>query len=818
MNKYLSITLLSLTLFTFAGAGNAKKSVTAVRTRSAPDIDGVIDDAVWELAEPASGFFRFIPESGGPAPVKTEFRILYDDLAFYVAIVMYDDDPQGIPRQLGARDDDGVLADWIGLWISPFNDGANEVNFRVTSAGVQIDRKLTQTNSDANWNPVWSGDLAFNDKGWSVEMAIPFSQIRFPAKDIQTWGFNVGRWRARERDMTTWTELDPAIDNKAQQAGILHGIEQIETPLRLSLTPYASTSMNHFPYDEPGKSNFSTSYRGGMDLKYGINESFTLDMTLIPDFGEVQSDNEVLNLTPFEVQYDEHRPFFTEGIDLLRKAGIFYSRRVGSTPIRHGRVADEDDTILKPGESVKHNPGETQLYNATKITGQTLNGHGVGFFNAITAPVYATLVDTLGNEREHLTNPLTNYNLVVVSKNLQRGSEFSVINTNVQRFASDDTTADFRDANVIGFETRLLTNDSKWAFRGSGAYNTLSYPDSSSKGYKYEFKLSEEEGMVLYGTGVAVESEHFDPNDLGFLRQGNEMVHFAWARVKTLKPVGIVRNAWLEIEEVYSWLYKPRLYSSLHVEIEWDLTFNNHVSTGGGITIKPRELHDHYEPRVASRFYAIPRHAFGFMWIGSNSNKPFSVSGWMGRSTTTSNGIHWWGMGISPSWRVNNQFQINYSLDMDNMISDYGFADFDSLDNPIFGRRDQLTITNTINSQFIFSRDLESRLRVRHYRASVDYHDYYDLLENGHLQARSFEANLDKVFNAFTIDAVMTWRFAPGSELTMTWKNAIYTSDSDTDLTYLDDLKGLGSEDQNNTISLKLLYYVDAWNLKHRFN
>ena len=175
-------------------------------------------------------------------------------------------------------------------------------------------------------------------------------------------------------------------------------------------------------------------------------------------------------------------------------------------------------------------------------------------------------------------------------------------------------------------------------------------------------------------------------------------------------------------------------------------------------------------------------------------------------------------MGLNPSWRVNNQIQINYGLDMDNLTDEYGFAEFDSLDNPIFGRRDNLTITNSINAQFIVSKDLESHLRMRYYRASVNYHDYYDLLDDGELQLRTYDENLDQVFNAFTIDAVMTWRFAPGSEFTLTWKNAIYTSDSDTDLSYLDDLRGLGSEDQNNTISLKLLYYVDAWDLRHRFN
>ena len=813
--KFTNIILIILLSVTIAIADTDKKSVQTQKTTTPPVIDGIVDDAVWDLVLPATDFFRFIPESGGPAPVKTEVKFLYDDLALYVAATMYTDDSQIIPRQLGKRDDDDVVADWFGLWISPFNDGANEVNFRVTAAGVQIDRKISPNGSDGSWNPVWTSDLSFHEQGWSVEIAIPFSQVRFPAKDIQTWGLNMARYRATERDVHTWTEIDVSNSNLAQQAGVLHGIENIETPLRLSFTPYASTSMDHYPYDEPGKSNFSTSYRGGMDLKYGINESFTLDMTLIPDFGEVQSDNEVLNLSPFEVRYDEHRPFFNEGTQLLRKAGIFYSRRVGSQPRRYWDV--EDEAVLKPGESVRSNPNETQLYNATKITGQTVNGIGLGFFNAVTAPVHASIEDSLGQEREYLTNPLTNYNLVVVSKNLNNGSEFSVINTNVQRFSGDDTTDDFRDANVIGFETRLLTKDSKWEFEASGAFNTLSYPDSVSTGYNYHFDVSEEEGMFRYGTGMGVESEHFNPNDLGFLRQTNELVQFAWAQIRTLKPVWILNDANLEISESYAWLYEPRLYSSFNVEANWNVTFKNYMSTGGGLGIKPKEIHDHYEPRVDGRFYVIPGHAFGYMWIGSNSNKPFSISGWGGTSTTNAQGTKWKGMGLNPSWRVNNQIQINYSFDMDNMKDDHAFAEFDTLDNPVFGRRDQLTITNSIYSKFIFSRNLESDLRIRYYRSSVDYHEYFNLLEDGYLESRVYEADLDQVYNAFTVDAVMNWRFAPGSELTLTWKNAIFIDGSDTDISFFDDLRGLRTEDQNNSLSLKLLYYLDAWDIKHRF-
>jgi len=810
----LRLIITALLLITAISAEPHKKSITAEKVTTPPTIDGVIDEAIWATVSPATDFYRFQPESGGPAPIKTEIKFLYDDIALYVAATLYDPEPGKIPAQLSKRDDLDVKADWLGLWLNPFNDGSNELIFAVTAAGVQVDKKSSPEGQDASWNPVWKSEISFHDQGWSIEMAIPFSQIRFPAKDIQTWGFNAGRNRAESREVYTWALLDKALDNFALQAGLLHGIEAIETPLRLSFTPYVATSVEHFPYDVDGKSNFSTSYRGGMDLKYGINESFTLDMTLIPDYGQVQSDNQELNLTPFEIRYNEHRPFFTEGTQLLQKAGIFYSRRVGSTPVSFWNVYDDD--FLKEGEEVTANPDETQLINATKVTGQTVNGIGLGFFNAITAETYAVITDSLGNTREYITNPLTNYNLVVVGKNLRNGSDFSVANTNVQRFAGDDTSGNFRDANVIGFETRLLTADSKWVLEASGAYDQLNYTDSISTGYKYYLGVSEELGAFQYGVGHNVESEFYNPNDMGYLRQPNEFSQYGWMSFRTLNPVWKINNASIRSNVNYSSRFNPRVYSSLNFNTHYDVTFNNFISWGGGFTFRPKESHDYDEPRVEGRYFTYPTGFNTHTWLASNSNKAFSMSGWTGMSTVNRRGTQWHGGGVTPRWRVNNRWLMRYEAEMHFNENDHGFADYDSEDDPVFGRRDQITVTNSFYSSYIFSRDLESDIRLRYYRSSVEYLEYYDLREDGNLDPREFDADLNTVFGAFTIDAVMTWRFAPGSELNVTWKNAIFTYGEDPSVSYINDLKDLVNLDQTNSISFKLLYYIDTWSLKHK--
>ena len=791
-----------------------KKTVSTHKIDTVPVIDGVIDEAIWKTVLPATDFYRFQPESGGHAPVKTEVRFLYDDIALYVAATMYDPDAANIPTQLGKRDSDDVLADWLGIWISPFNDGTNDLNFGVTSAGVQLDRKFSPNNVDGNWNPVWASDVSLHDQGWSLEMAIPFSQIRFPSKDLQTWGINIARYRANQREVYTWEYLDKAIENFTQQAGLLLGIEDIEPPYRLSFTPYASTSLEHYPFNEPGKSNYSRIIRGGMDVKYGINESFTLDMTLIPDFGQVQSDNIVLNLSPFEVRYDEYRPFFTEGTQLLQKAGLFYTRRVGSTPIRYWEVAGGG--ILENGEEIIANPDETQLINATKVTGQTVSGISLGLFNAMTAATYATIADSLGNEREYLTNPFTNYNLVVIGKNLKNGSDFTIANSNVQRFSGSDSTNDFRDANVTGFETRLLTKNSQWVLEASGAYDQLSYPDSVSTGFKFNVGIAEQLGAFQYGLGQNIESEYFDPNDMGFLRQSNDFSQYAWLALATLNPVWKLNNARINVRTSYSSRFHPRLYTSFDVNVNYNMTFRNYVSVGGGFSLKPKDGHDYNEPRVEGLYFTTPKWFDIHTWVSSNFNKPFSMSGWMGGSATSRRGSYWRGTGMNPRWRVNKQWVVSYNLEVNSITNGYGFADYDNAGNPVFGERDQVTITNSFNSQYIFSRNLESDIRMRYYRSALDYDEFFDLGSDGELYPSTYTNDLNTVFGAFTVDAVMIWRFAPGSELNITLKNAIYTSGDDPGVNFFDDVRALGSQDQSNSISLKLLYYVDSWALKHR--
>lgn len=291
---------------------------------------------------------------------------------------MEDNSGEPIRQELGIRDDDSRNADQFGVILDTYQNGQNAFYLKVSAAGVQTDIFINRGRSDYNWDAVWKSEAKITETGWQVEMEIPYSAIRFPKNANQDWNVNFMRKIQSKNETSYWNYVDNSVDGLVNQSGILTGLKGIKPPLRLSVSPYITSY-----YNKSG-SESSTDLTGGMDLKYGLTESFTLDMTLIPDFGQTVSDNLVYNLGPFEVQYAENRAFFTEGTELFNKGGLFYSRRVGQS---FGSVE------LQVSDSLISRPTEAPLLNASKITGRTKSGLGIGFFNAITNRTFAEVYD-----------------------------------------------------------------------------------------------------------------------------------------------------------------------------------------------------------------------------------------------------------------------------------------------------------------------------------------------------------------------------------------------------------------------------------------
>ncbi|MDX5585632.1 MAG: DUF5916 domain-containing protein, partial [Aureibaculum sp.] len=360
--------LLFAILFTlFATSQETKKNVRSVRISKPPVIDGVLDDDAWVNADIAKDFVMFRPTSGTPEREnqKTEVRVVYDDEAIYFGAYLYDDQPDQIPKQFANRDN-FATSDWFGIMINPNNDSQNDTEFFIQVTGNQADAKSNAFDEDFSWSAVWDSDVKIVDDGWIVEVKIPYSALRFSNQSIQTWGLNFHRRFANSREQYTWNFIDRTKGIIQQYAGTLTGIENIKPPTRLSFSPYASAAFDTYDGDD----TFDKSI--GLDVKYGISESFTLDATLIPDFGQTAFDDLVLNLGPFEQQYQEQRPFFTEGTELFSKGDMFYSRRIGNSPINY-----IDEETLDDDEQLIANPEKVNMLNAIKVSGRTKGGLGI---------------------------------------------------------------------------------------------------------------------------------------------------------------------------------------------------------------------------------------------------------------------------------------------------------------------------------------------------------------------------------------------------------------------------------------------------------
>ncbi|PWK03236.1 carbohydrate binding protein with CBM9 domain [Flavobacterium araucananum] len=402
----------ALFIFLFISFWNygQKKAIQTQPINEAIAIDGNLDEPVWKNAAIATDFVMYQPDNGKPIPEarRSEIKVLYNNDAIYIGAMLYDDEPNKILKEISQRDKFGT-ADIFGVFLNGFNDGQQSFEFFVSAANVQGDCIMTDANGeDYSWDAVWISKASLTDKGWIVEIKIPYAALRFSAQDKQTWGINFFREIKRERKKYTWNLIDTKVGTFTQQNGILEGIENIKPPTRLFLMPYASYYLNA----GDSQKTYGT-IKGGMDIKYGINDAFTLDAILIPDFGQTKYDDQILNLGPFEQQFNENRAFFTEGTDLFNKGNMFYSRRIGGTP--------SIDPDLKDNEKIIETVQNVNLINALKVSGRTKKGLGVGILNAVTEKTFATIKDTIsGSTRQEIVEPLTNYNVLVLDQRFRK--------------------------------------------------------------------------------------------------------------------------------------------------------------------------------------------------------------------------------------------------------------------------------------------------------------------------------------------------------------------------------------------------------------
>ncbi|WP_026724251.1 DUF5916 domain-containing protein [Flavobacterium sasangense] len=768
-----------------------KKSVSTKKTTETISIDAELNEASWKDAEIATDFVSLEPKNGTPIPeeFKTEVKILYSNDAIYIGAKLYDPNPEKILKELVERDEIGT-SDFFGIFINGYNDGQQEFRFFVTAANGQIDTNFTSAEGeDGSWNAIWESNAKITDFGYVVEMKIPYAALRFPEKEKQTWGLNFFREVRRERQKYTWSPIDNKIGAISQQAGILTGIENIKTPTRLFLIPYSS-----FYLSGSDAQKTKGELKGGLDVKYGINDAFTLDAILVPDFGQTKYDNVILNLGPFEQQFNENRPFFTEGTDLFSKGNLLYSRRIGQTPDLNLNIA--------ANESVAY-PGAVNLLNAMKISGRDKDGLGIGFLNAITEKTMATATNSIDNStRQVEVSPLTNYNVMVFDQRFNQNSSVTFINTNVTRNGS------FRDANVTGLLFDLNNKTNKYNL--SGGLKSSSINDVENKnGYNASLYFAETNGKFRYSFGSEYMSKDFEINDLGINFRTNYYSFSGNTNFRILNPNKTFNTFRINLNSYFEFYTPTNQIQASNFNVNLNSTNKKNHYFGAGINFNPFKNYDYYEPRVADRYFVNPTNIGGFLYFSSNYNYKFAVDINPYITHVINQNRYEAGINVSPRYRFNDKFSLSYSFDYFKQQNDIGFIDFEG-SNIIFARRNRDTYTNSISSKFSISSVMNFNLSVRHYWSLAENNKINNLNEDGSLALNTtYTGNKNSNFSTWNLDLSYSWWFAPGSQMSILYRNNAATFDRTINKNFNSNFSNLLQDNLNHILSISVRYFID---------
>lgn len=806
MKSILSLLLYTL-LLNSVYTQNNKLEVTALRTGQAPVIDGILDDLVWSLAIPMTNFTQYDPYQETKPSFQTKVMIAYNDEAIFIAAMMYDSSPDSILKQLGDRDDE-LNADDIVFQFDPFNNNQDAYYFRVTASNVQSEWR----ERDASFNAVWMSKTAIHADGWSVEVKIPFSAIRIPPVSEHAWALQITRNIRRYRELSKWAPETKGVDNEMIFWGLLKGLNNIEPPVRLSLTPYLSVFTEIRSSNYPVGDRFSITPVGGLDLKYGINESFTFDLTLLPDFSQIKSDDVVKNLSAFEINFSEQRPFFLESMDLFKLGGLFYSRRIGKIPSAYYSAEEQ----VGNNEELISNPASVNLINAFKITGQTQNGMSVGIMNAITDRVQSEIREADGSIRIFQTEPMANYNILVFRQAMKNNSSVYLINTNLMREGKNTS------ANVTGSGLKLYNASNKYALtlNGSVSVRAIETTDISipNFGMAWNGMIAKVRGRFQMHVYHQMKNELYNINDMGLNYTNDEVHNEMQMAYRFFDPM------WKLLRLNFTgYIWKSERIStnqatSQGISLNIMTTTFRHLSLWTNSSYEFKDMYDYYEPRTNGYFYIKPSYIYTLFGFSSDYRRPFALDGTVSYTNRPENHTQGVSGKLNPIFRVSDHFECNYYTTVSASKNSFGFAGTDTSGVPVFGRRDVTTVENAFSGKYMFRNNLSLHLRVRHYWSKGKYNQFFDLQQNGLLETEPSSSLFDDFnFNSFHVDLAFNWEFAPGSNLTMVWKNSIVDEEAYVIYGFIDNLSHTFEKPQLNMFSLKFIYYLDYHTLKQQF-
>ena len=657
MRKYLPFLLLIL-IFNISFAQDStnvvtKRSYTAMPLEigQTPVIDGLLDDQGWEVAEWTSNFTEFEPDNATPPAQKTKFRIVYDKKFLYIGVRCYDTEPSKIEKRLARRDN--FAGDWIEINIDSYNDKRTAFSFTVTAAGVKNDEFISQNgeNWDESWNPIWYTAANIDDEGWTAEMKIPFSQLKFGKQKEQIWGVQMHRRLFREEERSLWQHVPQDTPGWVSEYGELRGLKDIQPQRQLEIQPFIVNQLDTYPKEagNPFRDGSDFILNGGLDAKIGITNDLTLDLTVNPDFGQVDADPGAIALDGFQIFFQERRPFFVENKNIFdyefadRNDNLFYSRRIGREP--------QGQANLASGE-FSDQPNNTTILGAAKFSGKTKTGWSLGLLESVTGKMFAE-VDTNGERRQELVEPLTNYLVGRAQKDFNNrnsyiGGIFTATNRKLEsnleflRKAAYTGGFDFKHnwkernyylegnivtSHVIGSEEAITNtqNSITHLFQRVDAEHVEVDPNRTSltgTGGKLEIGKAGG-GNWRYEGGVIWRSPELELNDVGFLRQADLIKQYLEVRRLFLKPTNFYRRMQFGLEQYTTYDFEGN-YNRIQYQFEGFINYKNNWWTEIGGAHKPR-IFSNTVLRGGPRWRWSDEN-FGYLFFGSDQRKKFNFT------------------------------------------------------------------------------------------------------------------------------------------------------------------------------------------------
>ena len=789
--------LLLAFLFLGLGAQNLPKSAfIPALLDEGMRVDGALTEPQWDTAAQLAPLECYFPEPMiTPEGISDDVRLFYTERGLYISFE-FTDHTAPVLSQLTPRDRVNANTDWAQIIINPFNDGSNDFNFYLSAAGVQGDsRATTGEDEDGSWNAVWYSAVVKTKHSWKAELFIPYRVLRMPEsksdENPKSWGFNIKRSIRSSRSLYSWNPIDRNFDNESLQSGLLQGIRVTNPPKRISLRPNFTGSVLR---NSAGNTNSTGA--AGADIKIGLNKSFTLDMTLLPDFSQVAYDEQFVNFEAFEQRFDENRQFFTEGVNLFNKAGLFYSRRIGGNP--------KNFTNANLGDLENTTQSFTRMLNATKVSGTTDKNLSIGLLNALTANNYAVGKDSTGAAVEVLTEPMTNYNVFAIDQRIGSNNSIGLINTYVLR---SNATGSTRDARVSAVTANLNLINNSHFFNATAAQSSVYDIDNPYTGGAGGWEMGKQTGAWRWEHELEVVTPNFDPNDLGFQRRGNKIHQdFSFSHQLQAPNERLLRRR-NQLTVQYRQLFEPQQFERVRMEYNYFALTESFLAYGYEIKARPKE-YDFYDPRVWGRYRMNPASIGHNAWVSTDFRKPFAFELRGGQWRWAD----WGARGLYGSteliFRVNDQFNFKTEFSLSNR-KNVGWAQTLSTDSVGMALRERKEFTQTLEAQYLFGPNSYLTVNARHAWNRIDSQELFHLTAEGGLSPSSAYTDQDLRINIFNVDFKYVWWMAPGRELNLLYRASFARADDAIALNYWNNMKDISQTGMDQVFSIRLMYFLD---------